>query len=215
MKRKYHGLHVIVDDDTRWPRDPVTQAEAACLGGARVLQLRAKRAPDRQTLHWARRIRRVTQEAGVLFVLNDRFDIALLAEADAVHLGQEDVSPVQIPSEIRDALDIGRSTHDLEQAERALDEGARYIGYGPVFGTQSKDTPYAARGIDGLAEIAAAVRPLPVIAIGGIGATAASCIHSAGAAGLAVISSVAAAPDPVGATRELAKAFASGDEASA
>ena len=56
MNKNYHGLHVIVDDDTRWSRDPVTQAETACLGGARVLQLRAKRAPDRQALHWAQKI---------------------------------------------------------------------------------------------------------------------------------------------------------------
>ena len=215
MSKSYHGLHVIVDDDVRWSRDPIAQAEAACAGGARVLQLRAKTAPDRQVLHWARIIRELTREAGVLFVLNDRFDIALLAEADAVHLGQEDISPGQIPTEIRQALDIGRSTHDREQAEKALDDGVRYIGYGPVFGTRSKSTPYSARGIDGLAEVAAAVKPLPVIAIGGIGATAANDVRSAGAAGIAVISSVAASADPAEATREIAKAFASGYEAPA
>ena len=211
MSKSYHGLHVIVDDDARWSRDPVAQAKAACVGGTRVIQLRAKCAPDRQVLHWAKAIRELTREAGVLFVLNDRFDIALLAGADAVHLGQEDVSPAQIPREIRTALDIGRSTHDGEQAKRALDEGARYIGYGPIFGTQSKSTPYSARGIDGLAEIAAAVKPLPVIAIGGIDAAAATDIRSAGAAGIAVISSVAASADPVGATREMTTAFASSD----
>ena len=212
MRGSYHGLHVLVDDDARWTNDPVTQAKAACLGGARVIQLRAKHAPDRQTLHWARKIRQVTREAGVLFVLNDRFDIALLAEADGVHLGQDDVSPAQIPTEIRTCLDVGRSTHDLGQAERALDEGASYIGFGPVFGSRSKDTPFDARGIDGLAEVADAVSPLPVIAIGGIDAAMAGRIHSAGAAGLAVISSIAAHPNPAAATQELAEAFASGCE---
>jgi len=212
VSKSYHGLHVIVDDDARWSRDPIAQAEAACAGGARVLQLRAKSAPDRQVLHWARTIRELTRETGVLFVLNDRFDIALLAEADAVHLGQEDITPGQIPTEIRQELDIGRSTHDCKQAKKALDDGVRYIGYGPVFGTRSKSTPYSARGIDGLAEVAAAVKPLPVIAIGGIGATAANDVRLAGAAGIAVISSVAASANPAEATREIAKAFALGDE---
>ena len=120
-------------------------------------------------------------------------------------------APKRLPPEMRKALDFGRSTHDRDQAKQALEEGASYIGYGPVFGTRSKQTPHAARGLAGLAEVTAAVEPLPVIAIGGIDARAASELRSAGASGLAVISAVAAAPDPAMATREIANAFATGE----
>lgn len=215
MKRKYGGLHVLVDDDARWENDPIAQAEAACAGGACVIQLRAKHAPDRQILHWARRIRRMTREAGALFILNDRFDLALLAEADAVHVGQGDLPPTEIRRAVGTRLDVGLSTHDSGQAVRALDEGADYVGFGPVFGTGSKETPYEARGLEGLAEVVRTVAPLPVVAIGGIDASHVAQLHSTGAAGIAVISAVAAAPDPAAATRALARAFATDSRAPA
>ena len=92
------GLHVLVDDDPGWQQSPVEQAYAACAGGAQVLQLRAKHATDGLALAWAREIRTLTRSAGLRFVMNDRFDLALAAEADAVHLGQSDLPPAEIPS---------------------------------------------------------------------------------------------------------------------
>ena len=83
MNKTFLGLHVIADDDARWKRDPVSQAEAACMGGAHVVQLRAKTTPDEKTLEWARAIRALTLKFGARFVINDRFDIALAAEAEA------------------------------------------------------------------------------------------------------------------------------------
>jgi thiamine-phosphate pyrophosphorylase len=79
---RFAGLHVLADDDPRWKRGPVEQARAACAGGAAVVQLRAKSATDRRALEWAHAIRALTREADAAFVLNDRFDLALLAEAD-------------------------------------------------------------------------------------------------------------------------------------
>ena len=87
--RTLRGLHVLADDDARWGQDPVSQARAGCRGGAAVIQLRAKTATDRETLAWAADIRSLTRAAGVLFIVNDRFDLALAADADGVHLGQE------------------------------------------------------------------------------------------------------------------------------
>ena len=207
---RWRGVHVLLDDDPRWKRDPVEQARAACAGGARVVQLRAKLAPDREALAWAREIRKVTRESGVLFVVNDRFDLALLADADAVHLGQHDLPPARLPAAARRRLQVGRSSHDAQQALAACAESADYVAFGPVYGTRSKATPHAARGVAALREVAALVAPRPLVAIGGIDAGRAGELAAAGAAGVAVVSAVAAADDPVAATRALVAAFAGG-----
>ncbi len=207
----FAGLHVLADDDPRWERDPVEQARAACAGGAAVVQLRTKHGGDRQSLAWGRAIRALTREHGLRFVFNDRFDLALACDADAVHLGQDDVPPDAIPESLRGALAVGRSTHTLDQARRAATEPVAYVAIGPVFGTTSKDSPYDARGLDLVAEVVAAVAPRPVVGIGGIDAANAAALRDAGAAGAAVISAVATAADPVGAVRELAAVWRGGE----
>jgi thiamine-phosphate pyrophosphorylase len=206
----YRGLHVLVDDDPRWGRDPVEQARAACRARVAVVQLRAKRAGDRQTLDWARAIRALTRTAGVRFVVNDRFDLALLAEADGVHLGQEDLPPAALPAEARARLAIGRSTHTPEQLDAARREDVDYVAYGPVFGTQSKDSPFTARGLEALADAVRRAAPRPLVAIGGIGAEHLGRLRSLGVGGVAVISAVAGAPDPERAAAALVAAFRGG-----
>ena len=207
---RFCGLHVLADDHPRWKRDPVAQARAACAGGAAVVQLRAKHAADREALAWALAIRALTRSAGAAFVVNDRFDLALLAEADGVHLGQEDVPPARIPADARARLAIGRSTHTLEQVRAARDEPVTYLAFGPVFGTASKDSPYTARGLAELAAAAGEAAPRPVVAIGGIDAARAAALAGTGARGAAVISAVAGAGDPEAATRALVRALGAG-----
>jgi thiamine-phosphate diphosphorylase len=209
------GLHVLADDDPRWRLDPPAQAAAACAGGAAVVQLRAKRAGDREALRWARAIRATTRAAGVLFIVNDRFDLALLCEADGVHLGQDDLPPARLPASARARLLVGRSTHTLEQARAARDESVDYAAFGPVFGTASKESEYAPRGLRLVAEAARAVAPLPLVAIGGNDLARAAEVCAAGAAGVAVISAVAGADDPVAATRALAAALRAGSASAA
>ena len=204
------GLHVLADDDPRWPRDPCAQAAAACDGGASVVQLRCKHATDAAALDWGREIRRITADSGTLFFVNDRWDLALALDADGVHLGQDDVPPGRLPADARAALRIGRSTHDLAQARAVQREGVDYVAIGPVFGTSSKESPWAPPGVDGVARAAALVAPLPLIAIGGVDCEGAERVARAGAAGAAVISAVAAAADPVAATRDLVAALAAG-----
>lgn len=201
------GLHVLADDDPRWPRDPVAQARAACAGGAAVIQLRAKHATDRRILAWGEAIRALTTAAGCLFFVNDRFDLALAAGADGVHLGQEDLPPARLPHAARARLRIGRSSHSPAEAERALAEGADYVAFGPLFGTTSKESPHAAQGLDALADVARRVAPLPVVAIGGIDVERAPDVARAGARAIAVISAVAGAADPLAATAALVRAF--------
>ena len=207
LQGRLRGLHVLADDGSGWRIDPVEQAAAACRGGASVVQLRAKRATDGQTLAWAGRIRVLTREAGALFVVNDRFDLALACGADGVHLGQEDLAPQRIPREARARLIVGRSTHSLDQAEAAAREPVDYVAFGPVFGTHSKQSPYDARGVSALAEMLRRVAPRPGVAIGGIDAGNAAEVARTGA-GLAVISAVAAAEDPAAAARSLVQQMA-------
>jgi len=204
---RLYGLFVLADDDPRWPQGPVAQARAACAGGARVVQLRAKHATDREALALAREIRRITTKAGVLFFVNDRFDLALLAGADGVHLGQQDLPPSKLPQDARKQLLVGRSTHSREQAEAARSEPCDYVALGPVFGTTSKQSAYDARGTTLLEEVAAISAPRPVIAIGGIDAGRARQAIAAGAAGVAVISAVAGSVDPEASTRALVAAI--------
>ncbi len=201
------GLHVLADAGPHWKWDPVEQARAACAGGASVVQLRAKGATDREALRWAREIRALTRRAGLLLVVNDRFDIALACGADGVHLGQDDLPPERLPEGARTRLLVGRSTHTLDQAREASTEPIDYVAFGPVFGTRSKRSAYDARGLDALREVAALCAPLPLVAIGGVDAARASRVWCAGAAGIAVISAVADAGDPPAAVCELVAAF--------
>lgn len=199
----YCGLHVLADDDPRWSRDPVEQTRAALAGGARVIQLRAKHAGDREVLEWAEAIRRLTRECDARFVVNDRFDLAVASDADAVHLGQDDLHPNDIPEVLRKRLAVGRSTHNLDQARRVCGEGVDYLAFGPVFGTQSKDSPYSARGLEALKEIVEIAGDLPVVAIGGINFDNLDVLLETGARGAAIIGAVAAADEPAAATRQL------------
>ena len=203
----YHGLHVLADDDPRWPKDPVAQARDACAGGAAVVQLRSKHATDREALAWAREIREITWEAGTRFVVNDRFDLALLAEADAVHLGQDDLPPDALPKHVRERLAVGRSTHTPAQLRATRGEDVDYVAFGPVFGTTSKDSEYDRRGLEALGEATALAAPRPLVAIGGIAAEHVAALREAGVAGFAVISVVAGAGDPVAATADLVARF--------
>lgn len=203
----YIGLHVLADDDPRWGRDPVQQAAAACAAGAQVVQLRTKHATDEQTLRWAHAIRRLTQDAGTRFIVNDRFDLALLAEADGVHLGQGDLPPSALPAEARARLAIGRSTHTPDQLSATRDEEVDYVAFGPVFGTTSKDSEYDERGMNALREAVRLAAPRPLIAIGGISTENLDLLVDAGAGGFAVISAVAAAEDPEGVARYLSSRF--------
>ena len=165
------------------------------------MQLRTKHATDRQTLDWARSIRALTRRAGVLFILNDRFDLALAAEADGVHLGQLDL-PVRHARSIADRLGeplvIGATATTAEAAAEAEAAGADYIGFGPVFPTASKANPASVKGLEGLRAACEAVS-VPVVAIAGITPERVAPCLDAGAWGVAVLSAVTCAADPAAA----------------
>jgi thiamine-phosphate pyrophosphorylase len=185
--------------------------DAALAGGVDVVQVREKQATAREQLRVARDLRAPTREAGVPLVVNDRVDVARAADADGVHLGDDDL-PVPVAREQLggDAL-VGRSVSTVEGARAAAQEGADYLGVGAVFHTDSKDVDddEQAVGLDRVRAIDAAV-DVPFVGIGGIDAGNAADVVAAGADGVAVISAVTAADDPAAATRELGEAVAAG-----
>ncbi len=168
-------------------------AEAAA-GGVDIVQLREKDLPDRDLLERARQVRRWTRQAGVLFIVNDRPDIARLAEADGVHLGQDDM-PVHAARRIvgPDAL-IGVSTHSIEQVRQAIGDGASYLGVGPVFSSRTK-TFKGFPGLDFVREVAAETT-LPWFALGGVTVDNAATVIAAGAKRIAVSSAICVTDEP-------------------
>jgi thiamine-phosphate pyrophosphorylase len=170
-----------------------TIAEAAA-GGAQIVQLREKKLSDRELYERARQVRQWTQRAGVLFILNDRPDIARMVEADGVHLGQDDL-PVREARRILgpDAL-IGVSTHNLEQLRQAILDGASYVGVGPTFASGTKDFD-ALAGLE-YARQAMAETTLPAFVLGGIDQDTIGAAVQAGAKRVAVSGAVARADDP-------------------
>jgi thiamine-phosphate pyrophosphorylase len=201
------GLYVIVDPEHCRGRDPGTVAEQALRGGAAVLQLRAKHMTDAAKLALARDLRARCTRHGAAFWVNDRLDIALLAEADGLHLGQDDLPPSEA-RKLAPRLLLALSTHSPEQARAALAQGVRLVGFGPIFTTHSKERPAPSVGLAGLRAVCAAHPELDVIAIGGIQPAHAAEIAAAGASYAAVISAVCGAPDPEAAARELSSALA-------
>jgi len=201
-----------VDDDPRWVWNPLQQAQAACQGGASVIQLRSKHLTDQEVVSLGLNIREITRNAGIQFVVNDRFDLAMACEADGVHLGQTDFPPHALPESVRQNLCVGRSTHSLDQAHIAMEEGADYVAFGPVFETKSKESEYEEMGLFQLREVAENLSPHPVVAIGGITRDNLAEILIAGASGAAVIGAVAQAENPRQAVGELTAIFDSVSE---
>jgi len=180
-------------------------ARAAVAGGADALQLRAKDVPDAAALAMAAELRELCDETGRLLIVNDRADIAAIVGADGLHLGQQDLPIAESRRLLRPDAMIGRSTHSVEQALAAVNEGADYIGIGPMFATATKD--YAPVGVEMLRRVAEAVH-IPIAAIGGITATTAGEVFAAGATCVAVSSAVCAAADPKAAAAAIRKAGA-------
>ncbi len=181
-------LYAIFDPEQITSRDAAKVVHDLLAGGAKFLQLRVKALPPSDFLDLARRARAETRSYGCKLIVNDRVDIALACDADGVHLGQEDL-PLAVGRKLIGGKIIGISTHDLAQAREAEQNGADYIGFGPMFGTSTKDTGYAARGVDMLRQIRAGVN-LPIVAIGGINEQNVQQVWQAGANSAAIISDI-------------------------
>lgn len=203
---KIKGLYAIIDNSIRPDLSNIEITKKVLAGGAQILQLRGKGLSSRELLEQAREVRELTRKTGATFIINDRADIALLSGADGVHLGQDDL-PI---SEARKILGrgkmIGISTHNIEQALKAEQEGADYIGFGPIFDTKTKADAEEAKGVSALKEVKSKVS-IPVIAIGGINLENVGEVMDAGSDGAAVISAIITAENMEDATRRFMASY--------
>lgn len=196
------GLHVLTDTVIQKRFSHVELAGMAAAGGAHVIQYRQKQGSTRSLIETALEMKAVCRAAGALFIVNDRVDVALASEADGVHLGQEDF-PIRLARELLgpDRI-IGGSASTPDEARTCVEDGADYIGYGPVFPTASKDDAGPDCGLDELRRLCGYI-DIPVVAIGGISTYNAAEVMAAGAHGIAVISSVCCEGEPEEAARRL------------
>jgi len=187
------SLYAILDPEQIRQRAVEDVLSELLRAGVKMLQLRAKALGGNDFLALAKLARSQTEIYHCGLIVNDRVDVAMLCNADGVHLGQEDL-PLQVGRRLLGNKIIGISTHNIEQARQAQNGGADYIGFGPMFGSQTKDTGYSARGIDMLAKIRATVT-IPIVAIGGINEQNVSQVWRAGADSAAIISDILASRD--------------------
>lgn len=202
------GPYAIIDVGPRLPPTSAPRVlDAILAGGVRLVQLRAKDLDAGPFLALARALGATVRAAGGTFVVNDRPDVAALAGAHAVHLGQHDLSVADVRGWLPAGMMIGVSCHSPEQVDAARASGADYLGYGPVFATQSKRNPDPVVGLAGLTEACARAGSVPVVGIGGIGVGDLAAVRAAGARAAAMIGALAGADDPGAAARAAVEAW--------
>jgi thiamine-phosphate pyrophosphorylase len=202
---RLRGLYVITDETMGGGHLAI--ARAALAGGAGIVQLRDKSTALPALLTIGHELRRMTREAGALFIVNDRIDIALALNADGVHLGPDDIPVLAARRVLGPHRLLGVSCCDREEAAAAQRDGADYIGVGAVYGTSSKHDAGDAIGVAALAAVVESTT-LPVAAIGGINRRNIAPVVATGVAMACVISAVAGAGDAgamAAAARELAE----------
>ena len=182
-------LYLITDSDILKGRDFYHCIEEALKGGVTMLQLREKEADGKEFLEKAMNLRELTRKYGVKFIINDRIDIAMLCDADGVHLGQSDI-PAKEARKLMPGKIIGVSCRTVEEAEKAMEDGADYLGVGDIFGTQTKlDAKRVS--LDTLKDIKEKVN-LPITAIGGLNLDNLDYVKKCNIDGYAVISAILA-----------------------
>ncbi len=195
------GLYVVIDTQALEGRSHIEVANQVIRGGAKAIQLRDKLQSKKELLFIAQQLKNICSEHNVLFIVNDYLDIALAADADGLHLGQEELPPRVARQLLPIDKILGRSTNTVEQAIAAEAEGADYIGIGSIYPTPSKETAIVV-GLDRLRQVRQAVS-LPLVAIGGITKDNTTEVMAAGADSVAVIGAVLQAEAPEKAARQI------------
>ena len=176
-------------------------AETLVTAGIHAVQLRDKKLNDRELLNRGRRLREITRNSSTLFILNDRPDLAVLCNADGVHVGQEELSVKDARTIVGPRASIGVSTHTIEQVRQAVLDGANYIGVGPTFPSETKSFS-AFSGLAFVEQVATEIK-LPAFAIGGITRENLPQVQGAGINRVAISAAVTSAADPAQAVKEL------------
>jgi thiamine-phosphate diphosphorylase len=199
--RAIGGIYVLTDPR----RDPTETVRAALAGGARVVQLREKSLPTPQLIELARSLNALAHEHGALFIVNDRVDVALAANADGVHLGPDDMHPCDARALLGERI-VGVSVSTVEEAA-ALAPFATYLGVGAIYGSATKLDAGDAVGPARITEIRNAFPHMPIVAIGGITRENLGAVVAAGADAAAVVSAVVCEDDMRAATEALVRAW--------
>lgn len=208
MRPKYDlSVYLVSDRRLCGVKGIVETAREAALGGVSVVQLRDPEASTRTLIEQARALISHLRPLGVSVIVNDRVDVAIIADADGVHLGQSDMRPSEARSLLGDTKIIGLSVGTLEEFKQSAKELVHvdYLGTGPIHGTMTKQNAGPAIGITGFREIRR-LTDLPMVAIGGLTMMDAHDLIEAGADGLAVSSAICATEDPAAAARCLIEA---------
>ncbi len=200
-KLRQADLYVVITEEFTAGRGTLRVLEEAADAGVRIVQLREKHLSGRDLYRRAEEFRRICDRYGILMIMNDHLDIALMCGADGVHLGQDDL-PLAEAVKFAPDLIIGRSTHSREQALEAQSQGAAYINLGPIFPTQTKSTPVRPLGIEVIRETRGDLH-IPFSVMGGIKAHHIPGLLDEGARLIAMVTEVTQAPDIAGRVREL------------
>lgn len=212
---RVYGLYVIIDPEVTGGRDPLDVARGALQGGARVLQLRDKTGEKGGTLILAKALRELCTEHDALLIINDHSDLAVLADADGLHLGQGDLPVAEAHRILSPHQIIGRSNYTLEQSLESQEMGADHLALGNVYHTSTKASisRRAPIGPESIPRVKGAV-DVPLVAIGGITEDNIEPVVKAGADAVCVTGAVGLAPDPEEASRRLVeRIIASGGKA--
>ena len=207
--RVWSRLYAIVDAGVaaRAGWTPPDLARAYLDGGARVLQLRASGVDPATQLGWCQQIVRLAAPLGARVIVNDRCDLALMAGADGVHLGQTDLPIEAARRLLGPTAVVGLSTHGARQVDAALRQPVSYLAIGPVYDTRTKHTGYAAVGLEAVVRTRVVAGQRPVVAIGGITLATAPEVVAAGAASVAVIADLLVGGDPARRVRQYVDAL--------
>ena len=174
--------------------------------GIKIIQYREKEKSDRQMYEECLKIRKMTRVAGVTFIINDYVDLAMLVDADGLHLGQDDLPPAAVKELVKGKMFIGLSTHSPTQAEAAVKLGVDYIGVGPIFATNTKKDVCNPVGLEYLEYVVNNIR-LPFVAIGGIKEHNITEVYRRGARCIALVTEIVGATDIVAKVHSLRTAI--------
>ncbi|MFN7065918.1 MAG: thiamine phosphate synthase [Aquificaceae bacterium] len=205
MKKPNLTLYLVTDDRFFQERDLVSTVESAIKGGITALQYRFKNKPARQMYEELLVLRELTRRYGVDLVVNDRVDLALAAEADGVHVGQEDLPPDVVRKLVGEKMYIGYSVNSVERLREVEHLPIDYIGFGSVYETTTKEN-YRLVGLEGLRQ-GVKLTSKPIVAIGGITHYRVNEVLETGAKGIAVVSAILGFEDVERATKSLVEAM--------
>ena len=202
MKTKIGRLCVITNTNIQKKYSHIDIAKMAVKGGADILQFRDKFMNTSNLIETAFQIKRICRKSKTKFIVNDRVDIAMIVDADGVHLGNEDIAIKEARKLLGKRKIIGATAHSLREAIKAQNDGADYIGFGHIYTTYSKIKNTKPKGLKLLKKVVSSIN-IPIFSIGGIDLTNATDVIETGVFGIAVIGAVVKSDNPVQTIKKL------------